>query len=115
MKTLILAAITLFGTTSAFATDMTCGGTEPFWNIQITGKTLTYQSPTIPNTKLNILSATDAAGTPDGLAKVIKTKYTTLTIVRGEDCTDAMSDQTYTHHAIYTYGANVFYGCCNLK
>lgn len=115
MKTLLIFAA-LFASASSFASTISCAGTEPFWHIDIKGKTLEYSSPETPEgAKFTVTTIQEAAGAPTDLAKVIKTQFTSLTIVRGSDCTDGMSEQTYTHHAVYEIGGSVLYGCCNMK
>ena len=48
-----------------------------------------------------------------GFATVTKTKYATLTTVMGE-CSDGMSDEVYSHHAVFDIGGAVLAGCCDM-
>ncbi len=117
MKKIIMFALAALSVSqAAFAIDMQCAGTEPFWGVSVSGTTLTYSSPEMENAaKLKIKSTRQAAGMAGNVAAVIKTKYSTLTIVAGADCSDGMSEDTYTHHAVYDVNGTVLYGCCNLK
>ena len=63
--------------------------------------------------KLAILSTREAAGMPAGYATVTKTRYASLTTVKGE-CSDGMSDEVYSHHAVFDVNGVVLYGCCNM-
>lgn len=123
MKSLIVTSSIAFILTAAtaFAADYTCVGTEPFWGVKVEGSTLTYSSPEVPNGRaMKIKSVREAEGVPAGVATVIKTKCgkkhgVTLTVVKDAQCSDGMSDQKYTHAAVYDSSEAVLYGCCNLK
>lgn len=122
MKSLITAFCSLFliGAAGAQAADFSCVGTEPFWSLKVAGNTLTFSTPEDPDgTAMKIKSVRDAAGLAPGFARVYRVKRgchsATLTIVHDEKCSDGMSDQTYTHAAVYDDGGKtVFYGCCSI-
>lgn len=113
MKNFALVA-TLFALTTVSAqADMSCVGTEPFWGLKISEKSIRFSSPDVlDGVQLKIKSKKEAAGMVEGFATVIKTKHTSLTMVRGE-CSDGMSDATYSHHAVYEMKGTVYYGCCS--
>jgi uncharacterized membrane protein len=102
------------------AASFTCAGTEPFWTLTVAGPSLTFDRAGFKSSgKLSIISTLQAAGMKPDVAKLVKTKRTTLTIVRGT-CSDGMSDDKFSHHAVFEKrtvlgGDDVFYGCCNLK
>ncbi|MBC7427920.1 MAG: hypothetical protein H7336_04855 [Bacteriovorax sp.] len=96
------------------ASDFSCGGTEPFWDLTIKGSTVTYNAfladESIKVEK--IISRTQAAGTQEDTAVVIKSETLTSTILAGE-CNDGMSDNIYSHRIVLTSGDSVLTGCCN--
>lgn len=115
MKTWI-AALALLSAATAFATEMKCGGTEPFWAVTVKNGKMTFSSPESPQDAVSaVVSTREAAGMIAGTATVVKTKNSTLTVVRGADCSDGMSEETYTHHAIYDADGTVFSGCCKVQ
>ncbi len=111
-KLIVLLSIVM--SSSLLASDLSCGGTEPFWDLEIKGSTVTYNGffADETTTKEEIVSKTNAAGLADDFAFVIKTPNATATIVTGE-CSDGMSDTIYSQHIMYTTADSVLYGCCN--
>lgn len=115
MKKAILAITTFMLTIPAFAANLNCSGTEPFWNATIDNKLMTVSDASLDNpVKLKILSVNQAAGFTDNNIMVIKTKFSRMTVVAG-NCSDGMSEETYTHHAVLERDGIIFGGCCNLK
>jgi uncharacterized membrane protein len=113
MKNLLVAlSFSIFSTTT-FATTVSCAGTEPFWSVRTDGKVLMYSDPVSRTRPLPITSVTQAAGFANGFAFIVKTNSTRLTVIAGE-CSDGMSDETYSHHTIYEMGDRVLAGCCNV-
>jgi uncharacterized membrane protein len=102
------------------AADFKCAGTEPFWDVAVSGSSLTFKRAGFkPGPKMSIASTLDASGVKAGVARVIKTRKVTLTLVKGT-CSDGMSDDKFSHHAVLVRRSlgstdDVFYGCCNLK
>lgn len=94
----------------ASATEITCAGTEPFWGITSSEKELTFFTPDAPENAqtFKIVSVSKDA-------TVIKTEYTTLTLNADVECSDGMSERTYTHSAAYDIAGKTLYGCCTLK
>lgn len=114
MKNLVMALVLSAYSIPTFAATLNCGGTEPFWSAQVTDKTIKVSSPVEEqNMTLKVVSKTQAAGFVDNFAMVIKTKYTSLSVIAG-DCSDGMSDLTHSHHAVFDYNGTVLAGCCNI-
>jgi len=99
MKNLLVALTFSLISTASFATTVNCVGTEPFWSVRTDGKVLMYSDPVSRTRPMPITSVTQAAGFADGFAFIVKTKTTRLTVIAGQ-CSDGMSDETYTHHTV---------------
>lgn len=100
---LILATTALFGCgtekpepmASVEVTDYKALGTEPFWSVTIKDKVISYDSPddsidfSVPLTKIMPMkTGWEARGFDD-------TKNIALTVVKGQECSDGMSDRKY--------------------
>lgn len=115
MKKVFLALTAMVLSIPAFAINLDCSGTEPFWNASVKNNIMTVSDPTLDTSaKLRVLSVNQAAGFTANNIMVVKTKYSRLTVVAG-DCNDGMSEETYSHHAVLERDGIVFGGCCNLK
>lgn len=117
MKISLLGMFTVMLLTINFASaaDMKCNGTEPFWSVSVKNGSLTYDNPSNDGSSVRTIESTrDAAGTMPGYITVIKTASSTLTVVAGT-CNDGMSDNEYSHHAVFDVDGTVFGGCCNAK
>lgn len=115
MKKIILAVSVLMISASTFASSLNCTGTEPFWSVSIKNGILKYNDPVLEKPmSLKVLSTQNAAGFSEGTVMIIKTKFTRLSAISGA-CSDGMSDDTYSHHAIFETNGVVLAGCCNLK
>jgi uncharacterized membrane protein len=114
MKKSLLVMLSLLVSNFAFAAEtLYCAGTEPFWGITITDKTIHYRSPEVLDGEVTkVRSRSDAAGMPTDRVVVIKTKHTSVTLVADDSCTDGMSEETYRYHAVYVRKGTVLYGCC---
>lgn len=111
-----IALLTLTASVSAMATDYTCSGTEPFWGMSIKGDKLSYDyygEVEVKKTE-TILSKKLMAARPEAFGVVAKTKRVTATIVLNDQCSDGMSDQTYSHSVVLDVKAlpMVLEGCC---
>jgi uncharacterized membrane protein len=108
MKKIIALLALAFSLTAFAGSDFTCAGTEPFWHIDLVGKSLAF------NYDYDEVYGSEAvvSRTTDGVDLVVRTKSATAKITKGE-CNDGMSDQTFTHEIIYTDGKTVVSGCCN--
>jgi uncharacterized membrane protein len=84
-------------------------GTEPFWNVQVEGKTLTYTTPedqagqVMQGERRAIAGGVEINGSHDG-------KPFLLTIAKGE-CSDGMSDNVYELAAEFRYDDMDYKGC----
>lgn len=114
MKKLILIALASLSMASAMASTLQCSGTEPFWGVRVEKGMLMYSDPVSRTRPVKVLSRTEAAGFSEGFAFVIKTKSSSLTVISGE-CSDGMSDNIYSHHAVYDRGGVILAGCCDIK
>lgn len=115
MKKLIFAMAVTMISFSSLAVEINCNGTEPFWNASVKDGKISYLSPELEKkVTLKVTSTQQAAGFSENNSMVIKSKYTTLSMIAGE-CSDGMSDETYSHHALYDYKGVLFGGCCNVK
>ncbi|MEA9355275.1 hypothetical protein SHI21_03645 [Bacteriovorax sp. PP10] len=117
MKNLILLLAMSFSV-SAMAVDYTCSGTEPFWGMSIKGDKLSYDyyGEVEVNKTEKILSQKFMAARADDFGVVAKARKATATIVLNDQCSDGMSDQTYSHSAVLDIKAlpMVLEGCCNV-
>ena len=115
MKSAFLALALTLASLSTHAATYNCVGTEPFWNLKVTDKTMTYSNPALESTMtLKVTSVADAVGFTPGFARIIRSKYTRLTLISGA-CNDGMSDDTFTHHAMFESAEGIFAGCCNAQ
>lgn len=116
MKTLI-ALLTLTASVSSMAVDYKCSGTEPFWGTSIKGDKLSYDyyGEIEINKTEKIISKKLMAARPEIFGVVAKTRKATATIILNDQCTDGMSDQTYSHSVVLDIKAlpMVLEGCCN--
>ena len=88
---------------------ITALGTEPFWNVQIDGVTLTYSTPENPNgTQITIERFAGNGGL--GISGVLSGSPLQLAITPGE-CSDGMSDRTYPYTATLALNGENLLGC----
>lgn len=115
MKTVFTVLTLAMFSLPTFAAEIKCIGTEPFWSATVKNGILKYNDPIQEKpVSLKVLSIKNAEGFSPNNIQVIKTKFTRLSLVRGE-CSDGMSDNIYSHHAIYEKDDVVLGGCCNIK
>lgn len=116
MKKIIAIAFLSIFATSAFAKTVACSGTEPFWGVKVKNSKIYFSNPAIDGTEvLSVLSTTQAAGFSDDFAFVVKSRYARLTVIAGA-CSDGMSDNTYSHNALFETDSGItFAGCCNIE
>jgi uncharacterized membrane protein len=118
MKSLFVALILASFITPAAHAGMQCAGAEPFWEITTKstkeGDFLMFKAPDAEApVALKLVAHTDAHGyAPDNMT-VYKTKYSSLTVIRGE-CRDSLLDDEYTHYAVFQNHPRVWGGCCNV-
>lgn len=115
MKTFFAVLTMTMLSLPSFAAEINCIGTEPFWSVAVKNGILKYNDPIQEKAVgLKVLSIKNAEGFSPKNIQVIKTKFTRLSLVRGE-CSDGMSDDIYSHHAIYEKEDVVLGGCCNVR
>lgn len=96
---------------SAFADELACHGTEPFWGAKITDTAVIVDDFESTSTQA-IASRTGAVGMQPDFVFVVKTKNQSLSVVTGE-CNNGMSDEIFPYHVVFDRGdGTVFYGCC---
>lgn len=84
-------------------------GTEPFWNVNVEGNTLTYTTPedqvgiVLHGMRRAIDGGVEIDGSDDGISFA-------LTVKVGE-CSDGMSDNVYELTAEFRYGDTDYKGC----
>jgi uncharacterized membrane protein len=84
-------------------------GTEPFWNVEIAGGTVTYASADEPTPR----SAPVVRHTAEGVLTMSGTlagEALHLT-VRRQPCSDGMSDRRYPFALDLTLGSRLLHGC----
>lgn len=119
---IVLACLFLSFAAHAENKGLVCGGTEPFFSLNIDaveGK-LKYTSPeNLTGTTYAVAGPLDAAGLPEGNAFVFQGEGVSAALlsssIAGADCSDGMSDNKYAYHLIFTSGDGVKYGCCEPK
>ena len=88
--------------------SFTALGTEPFWDIQVAGRTLTYSGPDIETKVLEAeRSSSGNSATYTGNHEGTAFK---LTVTEGS-CNDGMSDNEYSYKAEWTWGGETNSGC----
>ncbi len=93
MKHLFLVAALFAGSSSAFAQERGSYhaiGTEPFWSVRIGGGRMTYEDP-----EPRRFSVRTPRAQRTRLSHRYVTRRLTVTIIRGQECSDGMSDRRY--------------------
>lgn len=88
--------------------SFTAFGTEPFWDLQVTGTTLTYSNPETSSVVLNG-SRQDAGGAAVYTGTHNGQRFT-LTVKPG-DCSDGMSDDTHEYTSTFQIDGRDLSGC----
>ncbi|RZA21473.1 MAG: hypothetical protein EOP93_02895 [Lysobacteraceae bacterium] len=84
-------------------------GTEPFWNVNVEGSTLTFTTPedqdgsVMQGTRRAIAGGAEISGQHDGKAFVVT--------VSAGSCSDGMSDNQYELVSTFRYGDIDYKGC----
>ncbi len=117
MKTSLISILFLVLSLPVMADTPTffCVGTEPFWSMNVSESEgwIRFRRPE-GNMSLRIISRRTANGSARYGAFITSSRYTSLTVARGE-CSDGMSDNIYTHTAVFDMGGNnIYYGCCDI-
>ena len=88
---------------------ITALGTEPFWNVQIEGVTLTYSTPENPNGAQTTIKRFAGNGGL-GISGELNSLPLQLAITPGE-CSDGMSDRIYPYTATLAFDGENLLGC----
>lgn len=123
MKSLV-SFIVFFLSFTTLARSLECAGTEPFWDITIEDKMLTFITP--DGGAIYRLSPT--ISDPTAMTEVFVPFHSQdyLLIMRDSTCDDGMTSKPYTHHAAFyrkddevsyddrglLVGGGILYGCC---
>lgn len=115
MKKLIVLLSLAMSVSAMAASDYSCGGTEPFWDLTIKGNAVTYNEFMADETTKTeeILTRKTAHGLVEDFAFEVKTSSMTASVVKDATCSDGMSEQTYSHAILLNVDGAVLYGCCN--
>lgn len=99
-----------------------CGGTEPFFGVEIDGNKVTYSSPdhdgknkkAKPFLTSGPVGAYGMTGATSYRTKKGDMVLTLLSAsVAGGKCNDGMSDNLYDYHLTYVTESGTLYGCCD--
>lgn len=98
---------------------LNCGGTEPFWGVEIGRAAASFSTPEGGTVALTAAPPRNASGRPADLVRVYDLKRAdgrgavTLVVTRHERaCSDGMSDRAYPYHAVVVAPERVMMGCC---
>jgi uncharacterized membrane protein len=114
----VLAAFTSSGAVAAPA--LKCGGTEPFWSIEVKEKHITVDISGELKQNYFGLSVQEAAGMSAGTAFKIKgsrdrgAKRVELSVIRDSAgaCSDGMSEESYPYQVLAEVEGILLSGCC---
>lgn len=84
-------------------------GTEPFWNVTITGERARYSDPEQPEGLAFTVTRFSGNGGL-GFSGTLEDKALTATLTPG-DCSDGMSDRTFPFVATIALGGETLRGC----
>jgi uncharacterized membrane protein len=114
---LIVAASLTLAPAYAFA-DLKCGGTEPFWSLDIGAKKAVYKGIEGDKIEFEVASKQDATGLKPGIVQVFTLKGKgpqSSAVVQRQRCSDDMSDIEYSYEVTLTLPKEVFHGCCEIQ
>ena len=108
-----------FASINSFASDLnlTCVGTEPFWEINISsGKQMRLIFAGASGKDFNIIENTSAEGTSGDYAIQLRgisaqSDLIKLNIIKSE-CNDGMSERIYPFNVLVEQQNQILYGCC---
>jgi uncharacterized membrane protein len=115
-----LAAVVLFAN-PALSTEYKCSGTEPFWGLEIGGTVGKFTSPEDADTPIRVKKTRTGSGTRADYLTVFEGRIgrargrPMTVVVRGDSCSDGMSDTIYSHAATLITPSTVYVGCCQKK
>ncbi len=105
----------LFFSTPSFAAikGYRCTGTEPFWDLQISGNQLIYNNLSGKLHQTQVQGPLTAAGTVPGYASIyVSGNRSDVVAITSQKCSDGMSDVEYANTVLYMVGNRVLFGCC---
>ena len=124
----LLAGGVCFCTPAADADQFKCGGTEPFWDLQISESEMQLRDMSGDSfdkvIKLVPTPAERARGTAEDFVRVYRTKIAgqdnepvTVVLQKSDssECSDDMSEKQYAYYAIVITRQFVLRGCCEKK
>jgi heat shock protein HslJ len=117
---LCLAAMVALGAiVPAQAGNYACSGTEPFWSMTLGGKASTFEAPD-GKQKLRIIGTRAGQNVSRDYVEVFSARLgskgrAVTIVVRGDSCSDGMSDTGFSHSATVLMPDGVYVGCCNKK
>jgi uncharacterized membrane protein len=93
-----------------------CGGTEPFWSLNITPDGMTFDSPE-DAFEMPAVSRAVSASSSEYAQALHTTNATTgakvsIVLLEGA-CNDGMSETNYRYHVLMRDDSRVLYGCCD--
>ena len=114
------AALLAAGVAPALSASYQCTGTEPFWSLNITSRSIVFKRPD-STVSYRPVAPRPAAGRPLDFVSV----YSTTTaraparpltaVVRRGACSDGMSDTNYRYSVIVLTPGAVYEGCCRRR
>ncbi len=91
-------------------------GTEPFWSIDISKRTIIFSTPNAKKQTFAYVVPLSAIGrTPDSLRVYRLRGDNTLIIKKASACSDGMSETEYPYSATFISGNRVLAGCAEKK
>ncbi len=104
------------------ATAFRCGGTEPFWSLEVQADgSMVFSDPVAERIDIGANVPRSAYGRMPEYMAAYDSQETTgakrairAYIFANDKCSDGMSDETYTHQIIFDNG-KVWDGCCRVK
>ncbi|WP_413167295.1 COG3650 family protein [Capilliphycus salinus ALCB114379] len=93
-------------------------GTEPFWNVKVTGDEIVFSSPTIDEQKYPYSEPMTGLGRPADVVRVYPLQGNPngfLILKQDKSCSDGMSDNVYPYSATVIRGSEVLEGCAKKR
>jgi uncharacterized membrane protein len=111
--------------TPAWADPFKCGGTEPFWDLSISDREISYESSSLASSfKLEPTAPESARGAAADYVLVYRTRIVgvrdepvTLVLQKSLEskCSDGMSETRFPFYVVFITRRNVLTGCCMKK
>ena len=117
-----VVAAGLLAPAAARAESFDCGGTEPFWSLDIQRGGMILERPDAARVIYRYVAPRTARGTTLDFVRVYQTtarrgaaRPMTLVVRQDASCSDGMSDTAYSHSITLISAAEVLEGCCRLR